>query len=163
MENINIDNFNKKDNSLVEKENGISEYWIVSTITLMIIIVPMFLFWYTGNNEVSRIKNEIKSYQFKNDSLNKEVAILKDSLESKLKVENTKVKKQSSNLKMKSYYDSKSYKNKKNIVKKVEKPKKKRKVKTHEETYSSGTCGAITRKGGYCKRTVKGGGRCWQH
>lgn len=30
------------------------------------------------------------------------------------------------------------------------------------ETYS-GTCGARTKKGGSCKRVVKGGGRCWQH
>ncbi|MBD8389668.1 hypothetical protein [Dysgonomonas sp. BGC7] len=28
---------------------------------------------------------------------------------------------------------------------------------------TSYTCGARTKDGGYCKRKVKGGGRCWQH
>lgn len=28
---------------------------------------------------------------------------------------------------------------------------------------SSSICGARTKSGGYCKRVVKGGGRCWQH
>jgi len=28
---------------------------------------------------------------------------------------------------------------------------------------SSGTCGALTKKGTSCRRKVKGGGRCWQH
>ena len=27
----------------------------------------------------------------------------------------------------------------------------------------SGTCGAPTKKGGSCRRKVRGGGRCWQH
>ena len=31
------------------------------------------------------------------------------------------------------------------------------------EYVSNGTCGALTKKGGSCRRTVKGGGRCWQH
>lgn len=35
----------------------------------------------------------------------------------------------------------------------------------HSETGSSfsGICGAPTRKGGACRRRVKGGGHCWQH
>ncbi|RNC66433.1 DUF3157 family protein [Proteiniphilum sp. X52] len=33
---------------------------------------------------------------------------------------------------------------------------------TTSSSYSS-TCGARTKSGGYCKRVVKGGGRCWQH
>jgi len=44
------------------------------------------------------------------------------------------------------------------------------KYKTKKSTYKpkksksySSTCGARTKSGGYCKRKVKGGGRCYQH
>jgi len=163
MENINTDNFNKKDNRLPKNENNPSEYWIIATIILSIIVIPIFALWYGVIDDVSKAESKIKTYEFKNDSLNKEIRILKDSLESKSKVKNINVKKQNSEIKIESYYDSETYKNKKNIVKKTEKPKAEKKVKIYKETYSSGTCGARTRKGSYCNRTVKGGGRCWQH
>lgn len=35
--------------------------------------------------------------------------------------------------------------------------------KTTNKIYKSNVCGARTKKGGYCSRTVNGGGRCWQH
>ena len=42
--------------------------------------------------------------------------------------------------------------------------KKKRKNKSNiSNSYSSGTCGYPTKSGGRCRRTVKGGGTCWQH
>jgi hypothetical protein len=45
-------------------------------------------------------------------------------------------------------------------VEKFEKSAKYEKVKSDEPVYY---CGAETKKGGFCKRRVKGGGRCWQH
>lgn len=38
----------------------------------------------------------------------------------------------------------------------------KKKKATKSKSYSS-TCGARTKSGGYCKRKVSGGGRCYQH
>jgi len=38
----------------------------------------------------------------------------------------------------------------------------KKKTKYKSKSYSS-TCGARTKSGGYCKRKVSGGGRCYQH
>ena len=169
MENVNMGNFNKKDNCPPKNENNSSEYWIVATIILSIIIIPILFSWQVAINDLSKAKYKVRTYEFKNDSLNKEIQILKDSLEFKSKVKNINVKKQNSEVKIKSYYDSEAYKNK-NIVqsksvakKKVKKAKVERKVNTYEETYSSGTCGALTRKRTYCNRQVKGGGRCWQH
>ncbi len=37
------------------------------------------------------------------------------------------------------------------------------KISTQSSSSYSSTCGARTKSGGYCKRVVKGGGRCWQH
>ena len=34
---------------------------------------------------------------------------------------------------------------------------------SYRHSYSSGICGALTKKGGTCSRRVSGGGRCWQH
>lgn len=34
---------------------------------------------------------------------------------------------------------------------------------SYKHSYSSGICGALTKKGGACSRRVSGGGRCWQH
>ena len=34
---------------------------------------------------------------------------------------------------------------------------------SYKHSYSSGICGALTKKGGTCSRRVSGGGRCWQH
>lgn len=34
---------------------------------------------------------------------------------------------------------------------------------TESSNNYSSTCGARTKKGGACRRVVKGGGRCWQH
>lgn len=42
------------------------------------------------------------------------------------------------------------------------KPKKSYSTNNYNGSYSS-TCGATTKKGGACRRVVKGGGRCWQH
>ncbi|KEY19660.1 hypothetical protein [Kaistella antarctica] len=36
-------------------------------------------------------------------------------------------------------------------------------IQTEYMTNESGLCGALTKKGGSCRRKVKGGGRCWQH
>jgi hypothetical protein len=36
-------------------------------------------------------------------------------------------------------------------------------IKTGGGTEKIYFCGAMTRKGTYCRRRVKGGGRCWQH
>lgn len=44
---------------------------------------------------------------------------------------------------------------------KITKPTKKK--KTYKSKSYSSTCGARTKSGGYCKRKVKGGGRCYQH
>lgn len=41
-------------------------------------------------------------------------------------------------------------------------PKRKRAASTSNRSFSS-TCGARTKSGGYCRRKVKGGGRCYQH
>ena len=34
---------------------------------------------------------------------------------------------------------------------------------SYKHSYSSGICGALTKKGDTCSRRVSGGGRCWQH
>ena len=44
---------------------------------------------------------------------------------------------------------------------KITKPTKKK--KTYKSKSYSSTCGARTKSGSYCKRKVKGGGRCYQH
>lgn len=36
-------------------------------------------------------------------------------------------------------------------------------IKSSTTTSSSSTCGAKNKTGGFCKRKVKGGGRCYQH
>ncbi|RMG01146.1 MAG: hypothetical protein D6735_12320 [Acidobacteria bacterium] len=36
-------------------------------------------------------------------------------------------------------------------------------IEAGEETEKIYFCGAMTQKGTYCRRRVKGGGRCWQH
>jgi len=38
-----------------------------------------------------------------------------------------------------------------------------KKKKTYKSKTYSSTCGARTKSGGYCKRKVSGGGRCYQH
>lgn len=37
------------------------------------------------------------------------------------------------------------------------------KTSSVKKSTGSTTCGARTKSGGYCKRKVAGGGRCWQH
>ena len=64
----------------------------------------------------------------------------------------------SSNLSVNNRSNNISHKKKNTISKKISYNTKRK----YNSSYS-GYCGALTKKGGSCRRKVSGGGRCWQH
>ncbi|GIU82583.1 MAG: hypothetical protein D6687_06370 [Acidobacteria bacterium] len=79
--------------------------------------------------------------------------LTEENVEQRLVTENLKSSSVDKNLRQIQSVESSS-------ISKLESPAQKIKAKLEEPVYY---CGAETKKGGFCKRRVKGGGRCWQH
>lgn len=108
----------------------------------------LFLCFYSC---VDTKSEEITNMKLKISETNHKLVLMQQTLDSLYKVcciKNAPTKvaqsKKATKAPLKSYYDTKEYKSKSN-------------------KNPSSVCGARTAKGGYCKRKVSGGGRCYQH